>query len=103
MIIVQGTFTVDPSTRDEYLAQSVEQMRISRAEKGCQEYALAADPVQPDRVILSERWDSADDLNEHVKALTLRREEAAAQGDTAGLAPLSREIARYEVTSAQAM
>ena len=103
MIIVQGTFTVDPDTRDEYLAQSAEQIHISRSEKGCQEYVLAADPVQPDRVILSERWDSKEDLDEHVRALTLRREQASTRGDAAALAPLSRQLTLYEVTSAQAM
>ena len=103
MIIVQGTFTVDPDTRDEYLAQSVEQMRISRSEKGCQEYVLADDPREPGRVILSERWDSREDLYAHVSAITERREAASRRGDEPGLAPLDREITIYEVTSAESM
>jgi quinol monooxygenase YgiN len=99
MIIVQGTFRVDPETRDAYLAQSVEQMRISRAEKGCREYVIAADPLEADRVVLSERWESRADLDEHVRALTQRREEAADRGDDPSVAPVSREITVYEVAS----
>lgn len=103
MIIVQGYFRVDPATRADYLEQSIEQMLTSRAEQGCQEYTLAADPVEADRVILSERWDTAADLDEHARALVARRAEAEATGNAPALAPLSREIARYEVASAQDM
>ncbi len=98
MIIVQGIFRVDPTTRDQYLAQTIEQMRYCRTEQGCQEYVIAADPVEADRVILSERWDTIDDLQAHSAALTRRREEAAAAGTAPTLGPLSREIIVYEAT-----
>ena len=78
-------------------------MNKSRAEKGCLEYVMAADPVEPDRIVLSERWETSDDLNEHVRALTKRRAEAAESGDPAGVQPTHREITMYEVTSAQQM
>ncbi len=103
MMIVQGTFILEPGSRDGFLTQSVEQMRISRSEQGCQEYVLAADPMQPDRVVLSERWESRADLDEHVRALTLRREQAAERGDPPGIEPISREITIYEVSSSETM
>jgi quinol monooxygenase YgiN len=101
MVIVQGVFRVNPEEREDFLARSVETMRNSRAEHGCIEYVLAADPVDPGRVILSERWESMDDVQEHGRALAARRKEAEARGDDPGPSPLSREITLYEVQSAQ--
>ena len=33
-------------------------MRTSRAEAGCLEYTFSADPLEPGRVVLFERWES---------------------------------------------
>jgi quinol monooxygenase YgiN len=101
MMIVQGVFRMDPAERDAFLAQSIAGMSGSRAEKGCLEYVMAADPVEPDRVVLSERWESKEDLDEHLRAMTARRTEAAGGGDPAAVQPTSREIMMYEVGSAQ--
>jgi quinol monooxygenase YgiN len=103
MVIVQGIFRVDPAERDAYLAQSLETMRASRAENGCLEYVFAADPVEDDRVILSERWASMDDLDEHLRGVNQRRQEAADRGDVPSVGFLTREIAVYEVSSAKQM
>lgn len=103
MVIIQGEFRVDPAERDAFLAQGLETMRISRGEKGNLEYVTAADPVEPDRIVLSERWESMDDLNAHVAALTQRRQEAAGSGDAPGVALKSRQITIYEVSSSQPM
>jgi quinol monooxygenase YgiN len=99
MVIVQGTFTVDPASRDEYLEASKEQMRISRAEQGCLEYVLAADPLELNRVVLSERWATQADLDAHIAALTARREAAEAAGDTPAVTPLTREVEFFQVTA----
>jgi quinol monooxygenase YgiN len=101
MVIVQGVFRVNPSERERFLAQSADNMRASRADQGCLEYVLAADPLDPERVILSERWESTDDLNQHGKAVAARRKEAQASGADLGLAPLSTEITVYEVASSR--
>ena len=55
MVIVIGTFAVDPARRDEFLAERLERMRTSRAEAGCLEYTFAGDPLDPGRVLLTER------------------------------------------------
>src|SRR5216683_2374325 len=100
MVIVQGTFRVDPADREAYLAESVQAMLSSRAERGCLEYVLAADPVEPDRVVLSERWESMDDLDEHLRAFERRRDAADADsGAGPGVTVLNRDIVIYEVSS----
>ena len=101
MVIVQGVFRFDPSERERFLAQSAGNMEASRADKGCLEYVLAADPLDPGRVILSERWESAEDLTEHGKAVGARRKQAQASGADPGPSPISTEIIVYEVASSR--
>jgi quinol monooxygenase YgiN len=92
MVIVGGTFEVDPSQRDDFLAGRSEMMRVSRAEPGCLEYTFAADPLDAGRVILFERWDDQDALDAH---LAIRRASAPVPGD---IAPISSSIIIYEVS-----
>ena len=105
MVIVQGVFRVNPSERERFLAQSADNMRASRADQGCLEYVLAADPLDEGRVILSERWQSRPDLDAHIQGLAARRSEAAAQGGGADPrpVPISREVTIYEVATEQVL
>jgi quinol monooxygenase YgiN len=103
MVIIQGTFRVAPGERDAFVAQSAETMKVVRTEPGCLEYVMAADPLEPDRVVLSERWATRDDLDEHVRALGRRHQEAAERGDPPGVAPSSRTVVIYEVASSEPM
>ena len=99
MVIVQGTFRVAPGDRDTFLAQSVANMGASRAERGCIEYVMAADPLEPDRVVLSERWESMEDLNAHLQRASQRRGEDGGAAAVTPVTVLTREIAIYEVAS----
>src|ERR1700730_10281418 len=101
MVIVQGTYRLDPADRDAFVAQSLEAMQTSRGERGCIEYVIAADPLDPGRAILSERWETMDDLNDHIRALTLRREAVAAADTPPGVAVQSQDFAFYDVVSVQ--
>src|ERR1700683_276222 len=65
-VIVQGVFSVDSDERDRFVETSVEAMRSSRQEEGCLEYVIAADPLDPERVVLSERWESMHHLQQHL-------------------------------------
>jgi quinol monooxygenase YgiN len=96
MVIVQGVFSVDPSERDRFVETSVAAMRSSREEAGCLEYVIAADPLDSERVVLSERWESMDHLQQH-----LAQQKNAAQGVDARPIPLSVEITLYEVASSR--
>jgi quinol monooxygenase YgiN len=65
MVIVGGTFQVEPGLREQYLAERSDLMRRSRSERGCLEYTFSADPLDPGRVVLFEVWESQDDLDAH--------------------------------------
>ncbi len=99
MVIVQGTGRLDAALREQFLGQRAESMRISRAEPGNLEYVFAADPIEADRVILSERWETQDDLTAHLRAAAERRRNAAP--DEGGQISVDFDIAVYEVSSAK--
>jgi len=69
VVIVGGTFEVDPDQREQFIAGRAALMRSSRAEQGCLEYTFCADPIDPARVVLYERWASQADLDAHLAAL----------------------------------
>jgi len=93
LIIVGGTFEVDPAERDTFLAGRHELMRRSRAEPGCLEYVFSADPIDASRVVLFERWESQEALDAHLAALRAGRPPA--EGDAA--TPRSASIVLYDV------
>ena len=69
MVIVGGTFQVDPDQREQFISARAAMMRASRGEPGCLEYTFCADPIDPARVVLYERWASQADLDAHLAAL----------------------------------
>ena len=58
MVIVAGHIVVDPQHRDDYLSGCVEVVRQARRAAGCLDFALSADPLEPGRVNIFERWES---------------------------------------------
>ncbi len=94
-VIVQGAFTLDPAERDRFVEASVESMRASRQEEGCLEYVMAADPLDPGRIVLSERWASMDHLNRHLA------QQRSGGRNEARPAPRGVEITLYEVASSR--
>jgi quinol monooxygenase YgiN len=93
MVIVGGWFEVDPSERDAFVTGRIDAMRRSRAEQGCIEYVIAADPVDPGRAVLFERWASQADLDAHAAAL-----RTAPQPDGPSVVPTAMSILVYDVT-----
>ncbi len=65
MIIVTGTLTVDPDKRDEVIDAARTAMAATRAEDGCLSYALAADPLMDDTIVIVEEWASDQALATH--------------------------------------
>lgn len=93
MVIVAGTLEVDPDQREAFLAGRIDGMRASRAEPGCLEYTLSADPTDTRRVMLFERWARQEDLDNHLAAARAR----PASPGTA-MAPKAASIFVYDVT-----
>jgi quinol monooxygenase YgiN len=95
-VIVQGVFSLDPEDRDRFVEASVEGMRSSRDEEGCLEYVIAADPLDPGRAVLSERWESMDHLRQH-----LARQQEAPRGPGSRPAPRGAQITLFEVATSR--
>jgi quinol monooxygenase YgiN len=96
IVIVQGVFSIDPEDRDRFVEASIEGMRSSREEEGCLEYVVAPDPLDRERAILSERWESMDHLDRH-----LAQRSKAAPGAENRPVPRSVEITLFEVASSR--
>jgi quinol monooxygenase YgiN len=92
VVIVAGTFEFDPTEREEFLAGRLDAMRASRAEPGCLEYTMSADPLEPSRVVLFERWADQASLDTHMAAM-----QSAPRPTEAGVAPKSVNITVYDV------
>jgi quinol monooxygenase YgiN len=95
MLIVAGTFRVEAARRDEFIASREAAMQTARGEAGCFEYVMAADPLEADRVVLYERWESRPHLDEHLT----RSRQAAGGPDPAAVPVLFREVIVYEIAS----
>ncbi len=93
MVIVGGTFEVDPLEREQFLTSRHDVMRMSRAEPGCLEYTFSADPIEPGRVLLFERWSSQEALDAHLSAM-----RAGPASTTTVVAPKASSIMLYDVT-----
>src|SRR3954464_14824787 len=93
MVIVGGTFEVDPVQRELFLAGRVAMMQVSRSERGCLEYTFCADPIDAARVVLFERWSSQADLDAHLAAQ--RAEPPVIEPN---IKPISSSITIYDVS-----
>ena len=63
MIIIAGRLHVDPEAREQYLAACLDATTQARAAPGCLDFVQAADPIEPDRINVYERWESDADLH----------------------------------------
>ena len=93
MLIIAGHFDVDPAQRDEFIRDREEGTKRSRAEDGCLAYAFSADPLEPGRVLLFERWESKDALAAHIAGLRNDQQPASA------IKVIGREVLQYEISN----
>lgn len=98
MVIVGGVFEVEPGRREAFLVAHHEMIRISRAEPGCLEYAYCADPIEPGRVVLFERWVDQESLDAHLRALRARPQETSDEVE-----PVSTSITIYDVAGERSL
>lgn len=63
MLIIAGHAKVAADHRDTYVAAFHDMVRRCRAARGCLDIAITADPVDPSRVNIFERWDTRENLD----------------------------------------
>jgi quinol monooxygenase YgiN len=84
-VIVVATIVAHPGHRDSVTAALKKAVALVRQEPGCERYDLHRDNADPDRLVMLERWTSAEDLARHDQGAALK--ELA--GELAGRADLS--------------
>ncbi|MBB3086393.1 antibiotic biosynthesis monooxygenase [Geodermatophilus sabuli] len=62
VIIVAGTLTVRPDDRDAYVEGCRIVVEQARAAAGCLDFAITADPLEPGRIRVFERWGTRAEL-----------------------------------------
>jgi quinol monooxygenase YgiN len=62
VIIVAGELRLDPDLRDAFLDAVADVTPLARGTAGCLDFVQAADPVEPDRINVFERWESDEAL-----------------------------------------
>jgi quinol monooxygenase YgiN len=92
MLIVAGYLLVPPDARDRYLEVATIATRLGRAADGCLDFVQAADPVEPDRIVIYERWVSEVDL------LAFRNSDPDPNAPELPQI-LAAEVMRYEIDS----
>lgn len=91
MLIVAGKGYVDPEHREAFLSHYEASLRHVRDEPGCLDYVVFADPVEPGRVNVYERWESEEHLTAHLAGM--------AQAAQPPVAVHSMEITQYEISA----
>lgn len=97
MIIVAGTFRMQPGSRSRFFEEVAPMVAASLEEPGCRVYAFTPDPVDADLIRLYELWDHQEALNQHFASDHM----AAWKERAASLPIVSREIMCYTVTDAR--
>ncbi len=88
MILLTGWVDVNPEKRDAALVAGKPHMQATRAWPGCLDYVWSADPLNPARIYIYERWEDADSLTSHLAGphyAAMRDTIAAGMGKAMGL------------------
>ncbi|AXT86677.1 antibiotic biosynthesis monooxygenase [Aeromicrobium sp. A1-2] len=62
MIIIAGHIRVAAAERNRYLSAVEGVAAQARATTGCHDFIQSADPIEPERINIYERWESDEDL-----------------------------------------
>jgi quinol monooxygenase YgiN len=62
MLIIAGSLILDPSDRTAFLTANAAVVGQARQATGCYDFVQAADPIDPSRINIFERWDTEADL-----------------------------------------
>ena len=94
MIIIAGTLTLAADDREGYLAAVADVAPSARQAPGCLDFVQVADPVDPERIVIYERWESDEDLE--------RFRTSGAPDDQAEVPPLQdADVRKYRIASVE--
>ncbi|SIN35184.1 putative quinol monooxygenase [Micromonospora cremea] len=93
MLIIAGSLHVDPAGRDDYLSGCGDVIAQARATAGCLDFLLAADPLDPGRIHVYERWESPEQL-------AAFRDSGPSDAQTVAI--LDADVHRYLISSVEA-
>ncbi|MBC7559662.1 MAG: antibiotic biosynthesis monooxygenase [Dermatophilaceae bacterium] len=95
MIIIAGHLRVAASERDEYLSAVAGVAAGARQLPGCHDFVQSADPIDPQRINIFERWDSDD-------VLMAFRSSGSDDDEPAPVpAVLGADVAKYRISAVE--
>jgi quinol monooxygenase YgiN len=97
VVIVGGSFEVEPDQREAFIASRHDSMRKSRSEPGNLEYTVAADPIDPTRVVLYERWVDQAALDAHIDGIR------KAPPGSGGIPPKSASVLVFDIAGERSL
>ncbi|MFP5369400.1 MAG: putative quinol monooxygenase [Actinomycetes bacterium] len=62
MIIIAGSLRVAAGDRSRYLTAVADVALLARRSAGCLDFVQAADPLDPERIHVFERWETDEDV-----------------------------------------
>ena len=95
MIIVVGRLHVAAADRAAYLAATADVAVLARAFPGCLDFVQAADPVDPTRINVYERWESDSD----VEAFRISGDPDAPEVPTPAI--VDAEVRKYRISAVE--
>jgi quinol monooxygenase YgiN len=100
VIIVAGTLRIAAADRDRYLAAVADVTVLARRAPGCLDFVQAADPLDPERINIFERWESDADLDRfRASGAPEEPEPDVPEPDVPPL--LAAEVRRYRISAVE--
>ena len=65
MLVINGTFHIDPARRADFIAACIAMQRPSQAEEGCHYYSFTADLEDESVFHIAEKWTDDEALKAH--------------------------------------
>jgi quinol monooxygenase YgiN len=95
VIIIAGHLRVAASERDRYLSAVAEVAVQARRAPGCHDFVQAADPIDPERINIYERWEN----DESLLAFRSSGDDATEPTPTPDL--MGADVAKYRISGVE--
>ena len=96
MLVISAQIELAPEDTAAYIAGAKKVIEPTRAEDGCQLYAMAQDITNPNTIWISEQWESESHLFAHLATPHITEFLQL----SAGLTITNMNVIRYEVSAA---